>query len=207
MIIEAVMKKFFMLLNLCLIFFTFENSLSQTKLEFSAGYIHTLNSENIFAHIKDGFQGSVAITHPLSETVDLTGRILYQSRSFDTKSFSFIIPAVVGYSIPVITNGDNLKSYGVLLGVRLFSSRYKFINTFISTEAGIIHHSDSYYELDNFTRIKYASSKTLFEYSFGLGLSFGVNENYSVNIEGKMSHIPSEGLVYFPVSLGFMIPF
>lgn len=207
MIIVAVMKKFFVLLTVCLIFFTIENSLSQSKLEFSAGYIHPLNSENIFAHIKDGFQGSVAVTLPVSETVDLTGRIIYQSRNFDTKSFSFIIPAVVGYSIPVITKGDNLKSYGVSLGVRLFSSRYQFINTFISTEAGIIHHSDSYYELDNFTRIKYANSKTLFEYSFGLGLSFGVNENYSVNIDGKMSHIPSEGLVHFPVSLGFMIPF
>lgn len=201
------MKKFFMLCTVCLVFFTIENSLSQTKLEFSGGYIHSLNQENIFAHTKGGFQGSVAVIQPLSETIDFTGRIIYQSRSFDEKSFSFIVPLVVGYPIPVVTNGDDLKSYGVLIGLRLSSNRYEFVNTFISTEAGLIYHSDSYYELNNSVNMKYINSKTLFEYSFGIGLNFRISEDYSLNLEGKMSHIPSEGIVYFPINLGFMIPF
>lgn len=201
------MKKFFMLCTVCLVFFTVENSLSQTKLEFSGGYIHSLNQENIFAHTKDGFQGSVAVIQPLSETINFTGRIIYQSRSFDEKSFSFIVPLVVGYPIPVVTNGDDLKSYGVLIGLRLSSNRYEFVNTFISTEAGLIYHSDSYYELNNSVNMKYVNSKTLFEYSFGIGLNFRISEGYSLNLEGKMSHIPSEGIVYFPINLGIMIPF
>lgn len=199
------MKKFFMLCTVCLVFFTVENSLSQTKLEFSGGYIHSLNQENIFAHTKDGFQGSVAVIQPLSETIDFTGRIIYQSRSFDEKSFSFIVPLVVGYPIPVVTNGDDLKSYGVLIGLRLSSNRYEFVNTFISTEAGLIYHSDSYYELNNSVNMKYINSKTLFEYSFGIGLNFRISEAYSLNLEGKMAHIPSEGIVYFPISIGLQL--
>lgn len=201
------MKKFFILLTGCLVCFTVENSLSQTKIELGGGYIHSLNQENIFAHTKDGFQGSVAVVQPISETIDFTGRIIYQSRSFDTKSFSFVVPLVAGYPFPVVTKGDDIKSYGVLIGIRLSSNRYEFVNTFISTEAGLIYHSDSYYELNNSVNMKYINSKTLFEYSFGIGLNFRISEGYSLNLEGKMSHIPSEGIVYFPINLGLMVPF
>ncbi|MEP0862354.1 MAG: hypothetical protein HRF52_13040 [Ignavibacterium sp.] len=184
-----------------------EANYSQLKLEVDAGYISSLNKENIFSHTKDGIQGSLTLLFPSSDLTNLTGRIVYQSRHFDKNSFSFIVPLVLGNSVPVVTDGDNLKSFGLMIGARVLSGNKQNVSAFASAEAGLIYHSVSYYELNNQFKYKYAGDKTFFEYSFGLGMSFGVNENYSVNIEGKMSHIPAEGLVYFPINLGFMFPF
>lgn len=195
-----------LILFLAVILFFHSESLSQIKFEISGGYINSLNSENLFTHTKDGIQGSLTLLYPLTELTQLTGKVIYQSRRFNPKSFSFYIPLVVGYPMPVVTNGDNLKSFGLLIGARVNSNRHHFINPYVKAETGLIYHSDSYYELNNATRMKYSGSKTLFEYSFGIGLNIKLSNGYSFNIDGNLSHIPAEGLVYFPINLGFQLP-
>lgn len=197
------MKNFAFILSI--IFLMSCENFSQVNLEFRGGFIYTQNHDKLFAHIENGKQGSLLIIYPLSEVTQLTGNFIYQTRSFDYNSFSFIIPAVVGYPFPVVTNGDDLKSYGLLIGTRLASKSSNFINTFFSAEAGLIYHSESYYELNHANRIKYSDSKTLFEYSFGIGFGIKVIEEYSINIDGKLAHIPSEGIFYFPINFGFQI--
>lgn len=177
----------------------------QLKMEFNGGYIHTINHENEFSHINGGFQGCVAILYPLSNSVELSGTFIYQSRSFDRNSFSFVIPLVAGYSIPVITNGDNLNSYGIMLGTRLNSKSNSLINTFLTAEAGLIYYSDSYYELNKISKFKYSNSKFLFEYAVGLGFKVNLNKNYALVIDGNLANIPSESIFYFPINAGFQL--
>lgn len=192
-----------LILFLAVILFFHSESFTQTKFEISGGYINNLNSENLFTHTKDGVQGSLTLLYPLTELTQLTGKVIYQSRAFNPKSFSFYVPLVVGYPMPVVTNGDDLKSFGLLVGARVNSNRHHFINPYVKAETGLIYHSGSQYELNNATRIKYSESKVLFEYSVGIGLNIKLSNGYSFNIDGNLSHIPAEGLVYFPVNIGF----
>lgn len=182
-----------------------QQSFPQLKIEFNCGYIHTINHENVFSHIDGGAHGSLAVLYSLSHSVDLSGKFVYQSRSFDRNSLSFVIPLVAGYSIPVITNGENLKSYGIMLGTRLTSKTNSLINTFLNAEAGLIYHSDSYYELNEISMIKYSDSKFLFEYAVGIGLKVNLNSNYSLVIDGNLAHIPAESIFYFPINVGFQM--
>ncbi|WP_337865357.1 hypothetical protein [Ignavibacterium sp.] len=182
-----------------------QQSFPQLKMEFNGGYIHTINHENVFSHIDGGAQGSIVVLYPLSQSVDLSGKFVYQSRSFDKNSFSFVIPLVAGYPIPNITDGDNLKSYGIMLGTRLTSKTNSLINTFLNAEAGLIYHSDSYYELNEISKIKYSDSKILFEYAVGLGFKVNLSNNYALIFDGKLAHIPSESNFYFPINLGFQL--
>lgn len=185
--------------------FSTQQSFPQFKMEFNGGYIHTINHENVFSHIECGAQGSLAVLYSLSQSVDLSGKFVFQSRSFDRNSFSFVIPLVAGYSIPDITRGDNLKSYGIMLGTRLTSKTNSLINTFLTAEAGLIYHSDSYYELNNISKIKYSERKFLFEYTVGLGLKVNLNKNYALVIDGNLAHIPVESIFYFPINAGFQL--
>lgn len=177
------MKKLILFLAVILLFHS--ESFSQTKLEFSGGYINTLNSENLFSHTKDGIQGSLTLHYPLTELTQLTGKVIYQSRMFNPKSFSFYVPLVVGYPMPVVTNGDDLKSFGLLIGARVNSNRHHFINPYVKAETGLIYHSGSYYELNNAIRIQYSENRALFEYSAGIGLNIKLSNSYSFNIEGN----------------------
>lgn len=197
------MKNFAFIISI--IFLISCENFSQVNLEFRGGFIYTQNHDKLFAHNENGKQGSLMIIYPLSKVTQITGNFIYQTRNFNPESFSFIIPLVVGYPVPIVTNGDNLNSYGLLIGTRIASKSSSFINTFLSAEAGLVYHSESYYELNQANRIKYSDSKTLFEYSFGIGFSIKVIEDYRINIDGKLAHIPSEGIFYFPINFGFQI--
>lgn len=187
-------------------FFISHKSFAQLKLEFSGGYIHSMNHTGNFSHIDDGKQGSLAALIPITQSIDLSGRFIYQSRSFNRNSFSFFVPLVVGYPIPVITDGDNLKSFGLMFGTRVTSKRNSLVNTFLNAEAGLIYHSESYYELNEAAKVKYSNSKFLFEYSIGIGVNINLSEKYAISIDGRLAHIPSESTFYFPINLGFQLP-
>lgn len=164
-----------------------------------------MNHTGNFSHIDNGTQGSLAAFIPITQSVDLSGRFIYQSRIFDTKSFSFFVPLIVGYPIPVITNSDNLKSFGLLLGTRVTSKRNSLLNTFLNAEVGLIYHSEGYYELNEKTKVKYSNSKFLFEYSLGIGFNINFNDNFALNIDGRLAHIPAESTFYFPINFGFQL--
>lgn len=180
-------------------------SFAQLKIEFSGGYIYSMNHTGNFSHIDNGMQGSLSAFIPITQSVDLSGRFIYQSRSFNKYSFSFFVPRVVGYPIPVITNGDNLKSFGFMAGTRVSSRGNALIDTFFDTEVGLIYHSDSFYELNEKTIVKYSDKKTLFEYSVGIGFNINLTSNYSLVMYGKFAHIPAERTFYFPINFGFQL--
>ncbi len=182
-------------------------SYSQIKIEVGGGYIHTLNRENLFTHNGDGAQGYISVLFPVSGLTDLTGKFVYQSRRFDKKSFSFVVPHVVGYPVPYVTDGENLKSYGLFLGAKFFGSRNLTFNSYLASEVGLITHSGSYLELNKINRVKYSDSKTLFEYSVGIGLNIKLSDFLSFNIDGRVSHVPSAKVVYFPVNMSLQMPF
>lgn len=198
------MKGIIFILTIFSIFIS-HKSFAQLKLELSGGYINSMNHTGNFSHIDDGKQGSLAAFIPIAQSIDLSARFIYQSRSFNRNSFSFFVPLVVGYPIPVITNGDNLKSYGLMFGTRVSSQRNSLINTFLTAEAGLIYHSESYFELNEATKVKYSNSKFLFEYSLGIGVNIKLSNSYAISIDGRLAHIPSESTFYFPINLGFLL--
>lgn len=186
-------------------FFTTQDSLAQIKMEFGGGYIHSVSNERIFTHINNGIQGSVGLIFPFSQSINFTGKFIYQSRSFNKNSFHFIIPLIAGYTIPIITNGDDLKSYGMMLGTRVVSKNNYLINSFFEAEAGLIYYTDATYELNTTRQLKYSESKTLFEYSLGVGFIINLSSSYKLIINGKLSHIPDEKAFYLPINLGFQM--
>lgn len=198
------MKKLIFILTIFLFLISYR-SFAQLKVEFWGGYIYSMNHSENFSHIDNGMQGSLAAFIPITQSVDLSGRFIYQSRFFDKNSFSFVVPAVVGYPIPIITNGDNLKSFGFMAGTRVTSKQNSLLNTFLNAEVGLIYHSESYYELNKITKEKYSNSKILFEYSLGIGISINLKNNYALSFDGRLAHIPAESTFYFPINFGFQL--
>jgi hypothetical protein len=183
-----------------------ENNFSQVKVGLGGGYIFNFDQRNLFVHNKDGLQSSIALIYPLSDAINLTGRFIYQSRTFNQNSFSFVIPLVAGYSYPSITDGENLKSYGLILGARISSSKKSSLNTYLISEAGFISFSNSYYWVNETTKVKYSESKTLFEYSLGIGVSLNIINNFILTVDGRIAHIPNEKIFYSPINLGIELP-
>lgn len=198
------MKKLIFILAITFCFIS-HKSFAQLKIEFGGGYIYSMNNTGNFSHIDNGMQSSLAAFIPITQSVDLSGRFIYQSRSFNKNSFSFFVPLVVGYPFPVITNGENIKSFGLMAGTRVSSKGNSFINTFLDAEFGLIYHSDSYYELNNTNLVKYSDKKILFEYSVGIGFNINLTSNYSLVMYGKLAHIPAESTFYFPINFGFQL--
>ncbi|MGQ9799501.1 MAG: hypothetical protein ACUVRG_09430 [Ignavibacterium sp.] len=158
-----------------------------------------------FSHIDNNMQGSLAGFIPITQSVDLSGRFIYQSRSFNKNGFSFFVPLVVGYPFPVITKDENIKSFGLMVGTKVSSRRNSLINTFFDSEVGLIYHSDSFYELNEKTIVKYSDKKILFEYSVGIGFNINLTSNYLLVMCGKLAHIPAESTFDFPINLGFQL--
>ncbi|MGQ9644420.1 MAG: hypothetical protein ACUVT3_11230 [Ignavibacterium sp.] len=92
-----------------------------------------------------------------------------------------------------------------MAGTRVSSRRNSLINTFFDSEVGLIYHSDSFYELNEKTIVKYSDKKILFEYSVGIGFNINLTSNYSLVMYGKLAHIPAESTFYFPINFGFQL--
>lgn len=200
------MKKiFFVVLSL---FVVISSSVkAQIHFEIGAGYLNTLNNNDIFIHTDGGWQVGGTIFYELSDAFELKTSLLYQSRFFDSNSFSFVVPAVVGVSIPTVSGGDNLNSLGVAIGGRLKTKSDKIVKPVLEVDVGINYYQDSYYDLKyvnggivtSVQREKYFDSRVLFETSLGFGFEVTPLETFSIILEGRANYITVEQNVYFPV--------
>lgn len=186
---------------------------AQIHFEIGAGYLNTLNNNDIFLHTDGGWQIGGAVFYEISEALELKTSLLYQSRFFDSNSFSFVVPAVVGVSIPTVTGGDNLNSLGIAIGGRLKTKSDKIVKPVLGVDVGINYYQDSYYDLKyvnggivtSVQRKKYFDSRVLFETSLGFGFEVTPLENFSIILEGRANYIPVERNVYFPIIINLRV--
>ncbi|MDY0083271.1 MAG: hypothetical protein RBR74_08835, partial [Ignavibacteriaceae bacterium] len=154
-----------------------------------------------------GWQIGGSAFYKISEVVEAKTSFIYQSRIFDPKSFSFILPGIWGNTIPTVSDGDNLKSFLIKVGGRLTPRPDKMIRTILDADIGINFFQGGYYNLEGMnggTRhslrgIRYADSKALFEASVGLGVEIMPMRNISLIVEAKINYIPSTPNFYFPI--------
>lgn len=202
------MKKIFFLL--AFIFIYQLNIFSQFRFEIGGGYLVQPQSGTLFLHNNNGWQVSGSLLYDITSNIELNGSLVYQSRQLNPNSFSFVIPALAGLSIPVVTGGDNLNAYGISLSGRLKSAGESLLNSFISVDLALMYYQESYYALRSLAELgirtivispqKYSDDKFLFESSFGLGVMISPMNMFDLIIEGKFSYIPNEREVYFPLS-------
>ena len=208
------MRKVFFII-LILVFFVPCITYPQLKIEAGGGYIYHLNQEKIFAHNNNGWQLQVTVVHDIIQKLEVAGTFIYQQRVFDPESFSFMIPFVVGYTVPRISTGDDLQSYGFNFGVRFTSKDNALLNIFLSTNFAMFYFNDASYYMSpdpgaNYPvgtsfSVKYADSKFRFENSFGIGLVIKLLESLKIIIEPKFSYIYKENIVYFPFTYSLQI--
>ncbi len=180
---------------------------AQIFLEFGGGYLTSFDKFNAFSHTNDGWQFGGSVFYKISEVVEAKTSFIYQTRIFNPNSFSFVVPAVAGITIPIISDGDNLKSFLIKVGGRLTPGSDKIIRTILDVDIGINFFQSGYYILEGLNEgtrlslpgIKYADSKALFETSVGLGVEITPMTNFSFVIEAKINYIPSTPNVYFPI--------
>lgn len=199
------------------VFLTSRIILSQINVEVGGGYLVSLTNGPIFKHINNGWEISVSGLYSLKENIDLDGTVSYQSRIFNPNSFSFIVPAVLGYPISTVESGENLKSFGISIGCRLKSNYTKFLTTYFSVDLGLVYFQESFYNLRSLSELgirtitispqKYSDAKTLFETSAGFGFVFTLSQLFDVILEGKAAYIPDGNEVYFPISARLKINF
>lgn len=202
------MKKIFLLLAFVLV--SQQNINSQIRFELGGGYLVQPQSGTLFIHNNNGWQVSGSLLYDISKNIELNGSLIYQSRQLNPNSFSFVIPAIAGLSIPIVTGGDNLNSYGISLGGRLKSAGESLLNSFIIVDLALMYYQESYYALRSLAELgirtvvispqKYSDDKYLFESSFGLGIMISPMSMFDLIIEGKFSYILNEKEVYFPLS-------
>jgi hypothetical protein len=189
---------------------------SQIHFEVGGGYLFELPNQNVFNHTSEGWQLNGSVVYHLSDVIELKTSVVYQERTFDPNSFQFIVPDVVGYSIPIIESGDNIKSFGVYFGGRFVESSKKILKPTFSLDMGLTYFKDSYFEtkyinieqkLESSHFVKYFESNLLFESSAGLGFLILPAKSINVLIEVKANYLPVEKIIYFPIitSLRFSI--
>lgn len=210
------MKKIFFFIA-TFVFLTSRIILSQINVEVGGGYLVPLTNGPIFEHINQGWGISVSGLYNLKGNFDLAGTVSYQSRIFNPNSFSFIVPAVLGYPISTVESGENLKSFGVSIGCRLKSNNTNFLTTYFSADLGLVYFQESFYNLRSLAELgirtitisprKYSDAKTLFETSAGFGFVFKLSQLFDVILEGKAAYIPDGNEVYFPVYAKLKIHF
>ncbi|HQF41816.1 MAG TPA: hypothetical protein PK073_02805 [Ignavibacteriaceae bacterium] len=180
---------------------------AQIFLEVGGGYLTSFDNFNAFKHTNNGWQLCGTVFYKISEIVEAKTSFIYQSRIFAPKSFSFIVPAVAGITVPIVSDGDNLKSFLIKVGGRLKPKSDKIVRTILDADVGINFFQSGYYYLEGLNEgtrpslpgIKYADSKALFETSVGLGVEIKPMTNFSFIIEAKINYIPSTPNFYFPI--------
>jgi hypothetical protein len=181
----------------------------QIKIEVGGGYLVPLTNGPVFEHTNKGWGISASGIYNVIENLDLTGTVLYQSRVFEPNSFSFIAPDVLGYSIPIVKSGDNLKSIGFTIGGRFSSNNTNYLQTYFSLDFGLMFFQESFYDLQSLAELgirtititpqKYSDAKTLFETSAGFGFVFKLSPLLDIILEGRANLIPEGREVYFPI--------
>lgn len=204
------MKRIFFVLQ-GLILIPLCTAYAQFKVAAGGGYINQPYQKNLFAHCKDGWQIQASVVYELTKNIELIGTVNFQERKFDSETFSFIVPAVLIYPIPVIKGGDNLRSIGLNVGSRIKSYKSKYLSGFFSAEIGFNYFQESFYELRSLAELgirtvvvplqKYSDEKLLFESSIGLGVIIAPINIFDIVLEGRAAFIPVGQLVYFPISV------